>query len=538
MPRQVHQIDIPQKDIWSVLFARQDKPFPDTQVIYQDPATGRNYDYARLRRTTEQFGSGLRTHLAWKKGDVLALFSQNCIDTPAVTWGCHWAGGIVSPANPGYTARELGHHLKDSGAKALFTQKALLSTAIKAATEAGISKDQIFLIGDEKDDGFTHFTQLLDETPKGKRAEIDPDEDLSFLVYSSGTTGLPKGVMLTHMNVVSNLFMLNSSEGSILKWDHDKILAVLPYYHIYGLQTLIHFPAYSGITSYVMPAFNLQSFCSIIQDHKITYTYVAPPIVVHLAKNPVISDYDLSSLRMITCGAAPLTKELIYAVKERLNVGAKQAYGLSETSPATHIQKQWDNGVGSNGPALPNQIVKFMSPDGEEVPEGEDGEVWVKGPNVFRGYLNNPDATAACMTSDGFFKTGDIGHEDTDGNMYITDRVKELIKFKGFQVAPAELEGILMGNDLVNDVAVIGIYDEMIASEIPLAFIVPGNGAEKNEESAKGIVGWLDEKVANHKKLRGGVRWIDEIPKSASGKILRRVLKDMLAKEGKFKPKL
>jgi 4-coumarate--CoA ligase len=175
--------------------------------------------------------------LSWKKNDVLALFSQNCIDTPAVTWGTHWAGGVVSPANPAYTVRELSHHLKDSGAKALFTQKHLLPTAIKAAAEAGILKERIVVIGDEKERGFMHFEDIINGE-KGRaedREKVDYEKDLAFLVYSSGTTGLPKGVMLTHSNVVSNLFMVNSSEGALLKWNKDKVLSVLPYYHIYGL---------------------------------------------------------------------------------------------------------------------------------------------------------------------------------------------------------------------------------------------------------------------------------------------------------------
>lgn len=179
-----------------------------------------------------------------------------------------------------------------------------------------------------------------------------------------------------------------------------------------------------------------------------------------------------------------------------------------------------------------------MSPDGVEVAQGKEGEIYVKGPNVFKGYHNNPEATASSITPDGFFKTGDIGYEDASGNMYITDRVKELIKYKGFQVAPAELEGLLVGCDLVDDVAVIGVYDERIASEIPLAFVVPAKGVKRSGKKAKEIVEFLGERVSNHKRLRGGVRFIDEIPKSASGKILRRVLKDMLAKEGKFNPKL
>ncbi|KAG0646945.1 putative 4-coumarate-ligase 1 [Hyphodiscus hymeniophilus] len=532
MPRQVPRIEIPHTDIWTVLFEREDKPFPDSQVIYQCPTTGRNYTYASLKRTTELFGTGLRSHWKWQKGDVLALFAQNCIDTPAVTWGCHWAGGVVSPANPAYTARELGHHLRDSGARALFTQKNLLGTALKAASEAGMPRERIVLIGDDRDRGVRHVTEILGERLEGSRTKLDPGSDLAFLVYSSGTTGLPKGVMLTHLNVVSNLFMVNSSEGALLQWNKDKILSVLPYYHIYGLQCLVHLPAYAGLTTIVMSSFDLKNFCAIIQDNHITYTYVAPPIILHLAKSPIISNYDLSSLRMITSGAAPLAKDLIHAVKNRLGTEVKQAYGLSETSPVTHIQKAWNHGMGSNGPALPNQVVKFMSPDGQEVPTGKEGELWIKGPNVFLGYLNNIEATKACKTEDGFFKTGDIGYEDEDGNMYITDRVKELIKYKGFQVAPAELEGILASHELVNDVAVIGIQDHSQATEVPLAFVAPKEGVERSEANGKLIVDWLAERVAGHKRLRGGVRWIDEVPKSASGKIPRRILKDLLAKEG------
>ncbi|KAE8443558.1 hypothetical protein EG329_001720 [Mollisiaceae sp. DMI_Dod_QoI] len=241
---------------------------------------------------------------------------------------------------------------------------------------------------------------------------------------------------------------------------------------------------------------------------------------------------------MITSGAAPLTKELIYAVHNRLGTEVKQAYGLSETSPVTHMQLKWDKGLGSNGPPLPNQICKFMSPDGHEVAPGQEGELWISGPNVFLGYHNNPDATAACKTADGFFKTGDIGYEDEEGNMYITDRVKELIKYKGFQVAPAELEGILASHELVVDVAVIGVEDEGRASEVPLACVVLREGVEGSEEVERMIVDWLAERVASHKRLRGGVVWIDEVPKSASGKILRRVLKEQMKDKFKIKAKL
>lgn len=284
-----------------------------------------------------------------------------------------------------------------------------------------------------------------------------------------------------------------------------------------------------------MPKFDLEDFCRIIQDNKVTFAYVVPPVVLLLGKHPVVSKYDLSSVRMMNSGAAPLTKELVEAVYNRLKIPVKQGYGLSETSPTTHTQPwaDWNKTIGSVGTLLPYQTAKYMDASDNEVPAGETGELWIKGPNVFKGYLNNPEGTAHALTPDGYFKTGDVGHQDKNGNFYITDRIKELIKYKGFQVAPAELEGILISHPHVNDVAVIAIYDEEQATEIPRAYIVPTDGLGKGEKEASEIIEWLSKKTAPHKKLRGGVKFMDEIPKSASGKILRRLLKAKALEEEK-----
>lgn len=276
-----------------------------------------------------------------------------------------------------------------------------------------------------------------------------------------------------------------------------------------------------------MPKFDLEDFCRFTQELKITFVYLVPPIIVLLGKHPIVSKYDLSSIRMMNSGAAPLTKELVDAVYSRLKVPIKQGYGLSETSPTTHTQpwEDWNRTIGSVGTLLPYQEAKYMSPDEKELSPGEVGELWLKGPNIFKGYLNNPEATANALTPDGYFKTGDVGYQDKDGHFYITDRIKELIKYKGFQVAPAELEGLLVSHPHINDVAVIGIYDKEQATELPRAYVVPKDGLGKGEKEAVDIAQWLSERVTHHKRLRGGVRFVDEIPKSASGKILRRVLK-------------
>ncbi|TGO86619.1 hypothetical protein BPOR_0289g00080 [Botrytis porri] len=536
-------------DLWSVLFEREDKPFPDDQVLYTSSHS--SHTYSSIKSQTISFGLGLHHHYSFIKGDVLALFSENNIDTPITMWGTHYIGGIVSPANPVYTRRELTHHLRDCGAKIIVTTGELVGRVRECVNEIereiGRSIDVLVQGGEvpEGERGIRDVFMVGDE----KRLNVDPEKDLAYLVYSSGTTGLPKGVMLTHRNVVANLMQVASREGRLMRWDRDRILSVLPFFHAYGLQCLVHLPCYLGIPTIVMKSFSLPIFLSLIQQFTITYTYVAPPIILHLAKSPVVEEYDISSLRGIVAGAAPLSRELIHMVKERLGVGVRQAYGLSETSPVTHIQLEYDSGLGSVGPPLANQIVKFMSPSNTEVPVGKEGEIWISGPNVFLGYHNNPDATSAALVTSSpslkskypFFKTGDIGFQDEKGNMYITDRVKELIKYKGYQVAPAELEGVLVEHKWVEDCCVVGVFDKERETEVPVGFLV-GKGSVGMEErkvygekEGREVEMWLAGRVADYKRLRGGVRWVESIPKSASGKILRRLFKDQIKKEGEGK---
>ncbi|TGO47754.1 hypothetical protein BOTNAR_0507g00010 [Botryotinia narcissicola] len=546
------EIEIPEMDLWSILFEREDKPFSDDQVLYSSSTS--SHTYSSIKSQTISFGLGLRHHYSFKKGDVLALFSENNIDTPITMWGTHYIGGIVSPANPVYTKRELTHHLRDCGAKIVVTTEELVGRVRECVN--GIEREtgtciEILVQGGEVPEGERGIRDIFieDEKRDEKRVRVDPEKDLAYLVYSSGTTGLPKGVMLTHRNVVANLMQVASREGKLMRWDRDRILSVLPFFHAYGLQCLVHLPCYLGIPTIVMKSFSLPTFLSLIQEFKITYTYVAPPIVLHLAKSPVVEEYDISSLGNIVAGAAPLSRELIHMVKGRLGVGVRQAYGLSETSPVTHIQLEYDDGLGSVGPPLANQIVKFMSPSNAEVPVGQEGEIWISGPNVFLGYHNNPDATSAALVTYStslkskypFIKTGDIGIQDAKGNMYITDRVKELIKYKRYQDAPAELEGVLVEHEWVEDCCVVGVFDKERETEVPVGFLVGKVSVEKGDRKLYGekegmeVEKWLEGKVADYKRLRGGVRWVESIPKSASGKILRRVFKDQIKKEGEGK---
>lgn len=469
---------------------------------------------------------------------MLAVYAPNDIDFAPVVYGTFYAGGIVTPANPAYSANELEFQLSNSEAKALVTTKDFLPNAAKAAEKAGIPNDRIILIGEQRDEAHKYKRWSNIRPTSGavryRRRKMDPDGDLAFLAYSSGTTGLPKGVMLSHRNIISDVLLINGAVGKWYSGGKDKILGVLPFFHIYGLTGLVHQPLHRGLEVVVMPAFNLEVFLKAIQEHKITFIYVAPPVIVRLARDEIVDKYDIRSVKMITCGAAPLTKELVDSVHKRTNIKINQAYGLSETSPMTHTQPwdEWYDSVGSVGKMFPNMKAKYISPEGRELGPGETGELWLSGPNIFKGYWKNEAATKEAMSEDGYFKTGDVGYQDKHENFYITDRVKELIKYKGFQVAPAELEGKLMDHPSVNDVAVIGVQDEEMHTEVPRAYVVPAKG-KNSEKDAKEIVDWVSGQVASHKRLRGGVRFIDEVPKSASGKILRRVLKDKAKQEEK-----
>lgn len=522
-------------------------------VIFKSPATPETYTYADLRATALNFGSNLKAKWSWQKGDVLIAFSPNSIHLPALIWGCHWAEGIVSPANPAYSVDEFKYQIEDSGAKAIAVHSSCRTIAVAAAKLVSFPLDRVLVFGEGDGDKTSHedvnHVMSMTRTPASgmSRKSLDPAQP-AFLVYSSGTTGRPKGAMVTHSNVVSSLVLQGQVEGPHLDWRTNRLLAILPMYHIYGipqppssittppltrtgLVCLVHVPAYTGIQTTVMSKFTVKTFSNYIRNDAITHAYVAPPVVLYLAKDPGFKPADLSSLKMLTSGGAPLAPDLIRAVYSRFNIPVRQAFGLTETTAVCHIQRwdTWTQAIGSNGPPLTGVEVQFLDANDNPIPSTSqtEGELCMRGPTIFSGYHNNPTATTKSLTPDGWFRTGDIGYQDSEGNLYITDRLKDLIKFKGYQVAPTEIEGVLHEHGFVDDVSVVGVFHEEIASEVPLGYVVLKKSVRGSKEVVAGeLVQFVEDRLAASKRLRGGVVFVEEIPRSGSGKILKRVLKE------------
>ena len=420
------------------------------------------------------------------------------------------AGGVVTTISPLFTSNELGKQLSHSKARFLVGLPDLIGKAKEAAHLSEI--EEIYTFGEAT--GATPFESLLiDAQPPA--VDIDPAVDLVVLPYSSGTTGLPKGVMLTHRNLVANLTQIDAAE----QFDFRVLVGVLPFFHIYGMVVIMNLALMRGATAVTLPRFELEPFLKVLQDWRIELAHVVPPIAVALAKHPAVDAYDLRALKTLFSGAAPLGAELTEAVRQRLGATVRQGYGMTEASPATHYTGPAKERAGMGGLLLPSTECRIVDPEtGCDVDVGERGEVWVRGPQVMKGYLDNAEATARTLDADGWLRTGDVGVIDPDGYLAIVDRLKELIKVKGFQVAPAELEALLLKHPGIADAAVIPVPDDD-AGEVPKAFVV-ASGTITPEE----VMAFVRAAVAHYKRVRY-VELVDAIPKSPSGKILRRVLK-------------
>ncbi len=488
-----------------------------------DGPTGRVLTYGELASSVRKAAAGLAAR-GVAHGDVIALCSPNSPEFAVAYYGALAAGALVTTVNPLAPAGDIARQLTHSGARWLITTAALaLGSAAAAAAAAGVR--ETFAIGAADAAGgsgrATPFAALTDSGRPNRLPAVDPDDN-AVLFYSSGTTGLPKGVLLSHRNLVASLCQTRAGH----RVGPDDVLAtVLPLYHIFALQITLSLGLAAGATVITMPRFDLETFCGLVQEHGVTRVEVVPPIVLGLARHPAVTGYDLSSLRLITSGAAPLGAALATECARRLGCRVKQAYGMTELGGATHMVPDSGGGLaGSVGPLLPGAQARVIDcATGLDVGPGQPGELLIRTPGAMRGYLGNPEATAATVDADGWLHTGDVVEADPEGWFTVVDRVKELIKYKGSQVAPAALEAILLTHPAVADAAVIGRSDED-AGEIPTAVVVLRQPAAVGSEPvARELMAYVAARVAPHEKIRR-VEFATEIPRSPSGKILRREL--------------
>ncbi|KAJ4253392.1 hypothetical protein NW762_010548 [Fusarium torreyae] len=536
------------------------KAFSTSKSPYTCGVTGQSRTATQVAERVDHLARGLAKNVGldpyegteWDR--VIAIYALNSIDYIPVTHAIHRVAGIVTPASSAHSASELEHQLRSSSAKALFTCAPLLSTALKAARAVGIPEKHIFLLPLPDVPSEANFKTIEDLISEGQ--SLPPlstpawvsgqgKRQVAYLCYSSGTSGLPKAVMISHYNVIACVLMLHTYESVTRQQDGidtQVALGLLPFSHIYGLVVVAHIAQYRGDEVVVFQRFQLDQLLAAIQKFRIEQLSVVPPIIVQLLSNQdKCQKYDLSCVRLVFSGAAPLGSETIHKLLELYpKWRISQGYGLTEASPSVFHTSEADPLMGSSGSLLPGAKVKIIDQYGKEVTKHETpGELYVQAPNVVLGYLHNEKANAETFVwrEDGrWLRTGDevLVRKSARGfdHFVVVDRIKELIKVKGHQVAPAELEAHLLDHPYVSDCAVIGIVDER-AGEVPLAFIVRSKAASglSREDIIRAATEHVEKHKARHKWLKGGVKLLDVIPKSPSGKILRRVLKAQAAGE-------
>jgi long-chain acyl-CoA synthetase len=507
-------IDIPEIPFGELLWESAQR-FPEkTAVIFQ----GQRISFRELDGLANSFANAL-TGLGVKKGDRVALYMTNRPEYIISIYGIARLGAVFMPMNPTYKEGEVEHQLNDAEASVLVVQESLYPL-VKAVRPQLRSLKEVVIVGRRAEEGAHAFTELIRQSPPKHppQVQLTWTEDLVALPYSSGTTGLPKGVRLTHQNLVANTIQFLSS-GRLS--EQDTLLIFLPFYHIYGIM-LLNGAIYSGATQVIMEAFDLEQSLSLVQRYRVTLYFAVPPILIALDNYPHLSTYDLSSIRYLMVGAAPMAPEVAQRLQDKTGVRMLQGYGLTEASPITHLNPV-DQGrikLHSVGLGVSNQEQKIVDLETGERELGveEVGELVVKGPHVMQGYWKAPEETSRTLR-DGWLYTGDIAKIDAEGYVYIIDRKKEMIKYKGFAVAPAEVEAVLFQHQAVADCVVIGKADAE-AGEIPKALVILRPGEEVSPDD---LIEFVGSRIAGYKKIRE-VEFVTSIPKTASGKILRRVL--------------
>ncbi|KRT83196.1 AMP-binding protein [Oryctes borbonicus] len=527
-------ISLPRQHLIEYLFDGF-RSFSD-RVSLQCGLTERKYTFDDVMVKSTNLSKALRKKLNLREGDVVALLLPNIPEFFICAFGSMLGGLKVTTVNPIYTPDEIKRQLLDADVKAIVTLVPFWQLA-KASVD--LTKNNLHIItikntpGESTPTGAIDLQQLVESKIDIPDLEVPSPNETVFIPYSSGTTGLPKGVELTSSNIVSNITQVSQPDFKLVDRDkptQDVSIAVLPMFHVYGFTTLLALMR-DGVKVVTLPKFHPDTYIKSLQNYKPTVLLLVPPIIIFLSSHPGVKSEYLSSLRSITSGAAPLgaldEEKLRQKIGSPLNV--IQGYGLSETSPGVTMTplKQQGKFPGSMGTPLQNTLIKIVDSDGKHVGYNRNGEVWVKGPQVMRGYLNRPDETVNSF-HDGWFKTGDLVRCDEHGMVYIVDRMKELIKVKGFQVPPAELEEIIRDFPSVAEAAVIGVPHER-DGEVPRAYVISKSNQTIDVDK---LQEYVSSKVARHKRLTGGISVIDNLPKNASGKILRKELKELYVKTG------
>ena len=471
-------------------------------------------------REVDQLSDRLAVALAKRgirPGDRVTIFMPNCIEFVIAFYGTLKVGGVVNPINSQSKEREVRFQVDDAGATAVLYHAAL--APVVDAARAELKNVRVFSVtGDAAPSGVERFNDLLlaDEPDLGFSATIGMN-DLAALPYTSGTTGFPKGVMLTHANLTANQ---QQFFAAVPVRRDDVFLNVLPYFHIYALNLLMTGAISLGATQVVMPRFDMVEYCTLVERHHATVCFIVPPIVLGLAMSPEVEKHDFSSVRFFFSGAAPLAPDPARRMMQRIGKPIIQGYGLTETSPVTHanpIDAAVLESIGRVVAGTEDKIVDLETGT-KTLPNGEVGEICVRGPQVMRGYWNKPQDTADVIR-DGWFHTGDVGRRDDKGYVFIVDRKKEFIKYKGFGVGPAEVEAVLCEHPAVADAGVIGKPNDE-AGEIPKAFVQLRPNAQATADE---LIAFVKERIADYKRVRE-IEFIEKVPRTASGKILRREL--------------
>ncbi|XP_037050002.1 4-coumarate--CoA ligase 1-like [Bradysia coprophila] len=507
----------------------------EDKTCFINGATNEKWTYKDMLEQTSLlarvlYGAGIR------QNDVVSIVSENRFEFPAIVFGAFYLSAIVAPINTTYTERELKHSLQLSKPRFVFTAPSTADQTLKVCKKLKFV-ERVIVFGRDKLQ--SNAISLHDFIQKYEKKDFNVEkyvaqrvsrDQVAYIANSSGTTGMPKAVLITQMNIMSIVQGMRDTINLAKQFLGDNIVgsSVAPWFHSMGFFAMIINACSRDATFVFLPKFDNESFLRCIQEYKISTVSVVPPIMVFLAKSPLVDKYDLSSLISIACGAAALSKEVEDQVRERFlknyntEVMIRQAYGMSESTLRT-IASTLVVKPGSVGQVLPGIYCKVVDENGKSLGPHQQGELCFKGPVIMKGYLNDTDATNNAIDKNGWLHTGDIGYYDEDEHFFIVDRLKELIKYNANQVAPAELEALLLSNSKVKDCCVIGIPDEK-AGELPFAYVVKQPGVQLTE---KEIVQFVADNTSKVKRLRGGAKFVDEIPRNASGKILRRQMRDM-----------